>query len=80
MVINLHKEDVNTRACSPLLWQRMRELEVRKGKGRRSVLQGKARRAYSQLTGTVSVATLRWLLERRAEQLWECLVCIEADS
>jgi hypothetical protein len=30
--------------------------------------------------GTVSVATLRWMLERRAEQLWEYPVCNEANS
>jgi hypothetical protein len=52
---------------------------VREGEGRQSIFEGK--RVYNQLvTSAVSVATLICLLERRAEQLWECPVCIEADS
>jgi hypothetical protein len=53
--------------------QRMRVMGLREGEGRQSVLKGKTKRVYNQLlTGTVSVATLRCLLERRAEQLWVC--------
>jgi hypothetical protein len=26
------------------------------------------------MAGTVSVATFGWLLERRVEQLWECII------
>jgi hypothetical protein len=48
----------------------MREMGVREGEGRQSVLTGKTERVYNQLmTGKVSVATLRFLLEGRAEQL-----------
>jgi hypothetical protein len=56
----------------------MRELEVREGEGRQSIRKGKE---YSQvMAGTVSVTTHRYLLEKRAEMLWECPVCYEADS
>jgi hypothetical protein len=59
----------------------MRELGVREDEGRQSVRKGKTKRVYNQLmTGTMSVATLRILLERRPEQLWVCPICNEADS
>jgi hypothetical protein len=56
--------------------QRIRELEVRKCEEGEVFSEKKQKRAYNQLmTGTVSVATLIWLLEKRVEQLWEGLVC-----
>jgi hypothetical protein len=45
----------------------MRELEVREDEERQSVLQGKTKKlTINLMIGTVNVATLRWLLERRA--------------
>jgi hypothetical protein len=50
--------------------QIMKELGEKEGERRRSALEGKPKTVYNQfMTGAVSVATLRWLLEVRVEQL-----------
>jgi hypothetical protein len=45
---------------------------MREGEGRQSILKGKTKRVYNKFMtgiGTVSVTTLRYLLEKRAEHL-----------
>ena len=79
-VIDKFKEAENEDNNNNGYIQRMREMGVREGEGRQSVLKGKTKSVYNQLiTCTVSVATLIFLLERRAEQLWVCTVCNEAE-
>ena len=59
--------------------KRLLDLDVSKGEGKKCTRVGKARRTHNQeLTGTVSMKTLEWLLKRRAEQLWDCPNCHEA--
>ncbi|RUS70140.1 hypothetical protein EGW08_022093 [Elysia chlorotica] len=59
--------------------KRMIELGVRKGEGRGRQLVGKDRRVHNQvLTGTVSLDTLRCVLQRGAEHLWGCPLCKDA--
>ena len=51
------------------------------GAGRKCDLQGPTRRISNQLLmGTVSPATLKLSLQRRAELLWQCPQCSDADS
>ena len=50
--------------------RRMIEIGVKKGECRTGVLSGRERKTYNQrIPGTISERTLRWLLERAAEQL-----------
>ena len=52
-----------------------------RGAGRTSDLRGAIRRRTNQLlTGTISLDTLRWTLQRRGEQLWSNPTCDDPDS
>ena len=54
---------------------------VQRGAGRTVMLTGAARRISNQLLmETISVPTLRWTLQRRTEQLWECPDCDDVIS
>ena len=58
----------------------LKEKGIPRGAGRKCDLRGPARRISNQLLmGTVSLATLRWSLQRRAELLWQCPQCDDAD-
>ena len=58
----------------------LKEKGIPRGAGRKCNLRGPARRISNQLlTGTVSLATLRWSLQRRAVLLWQCPQCDDAD-
>ena len=57
------------------------EKGVQRGAGCREDLCGAARRIHNQLLfETISIHTLRWTVERRAEQIWVCPDCSDADS
>ena len=61
--------------------QCLKDKGVKRGAGRKSNLRGLARRISNQLlTGTISLQTLRWTLQRRGEQLWDCPQCEDPDS
>ena len=51
-----------------------------RGQGGKELWRGDARRKQNQLLcETISVNTLRWTLARRAEQMWACPTCYDAD-
>ena len=51
-----------------------------RGQGGKELWRGDARRKQNQLLfETISVNTLRWTLARRAEQMWACPSCNDAD-
>ena len=53
----------------------------KRGAGRTSNLRGAIRSRSNQLlTGTISLDTLRWTLQRRGEQLWSNPTCDDPDS
>ena len=53
----------------------------KRGAARNSDLRGANRRRTNQLlTGTISLDTLRWTLQRRGEQLWSDPTCDDPDS
>ena len=53
----------------------------KRGASRTSDLRGASRRRTNQLlTGTISLDTLRWTLQRRGEQLWSNPMCGDPDS
>jgi hypothetical protein len=57
---------------------RLREQGVKNGEGRNSTLGGMHRIDHNQVdTGTISIHTLRWLLERAEERIWECPDCCD---
>ncbi|BFZ14675.1 hypothetical protein BsWGS_17714 [Bradybaena similaris] len=57
---------------------RMIENGVKYGEGRTSTLSGRRRITNNQATtGTISIHTLRWLLERGEEQIWEWPNCMD---
>ena len=59
----------------------LKEKGFPRGAGRKCDLRGPARCISNQLlVGTVSPATLKWSLQRRAELLWQCPQCSDADS
>ena len=61
--------------------ERMKEMGAVRGEGRKSKLSGKERRVENQRkTGTVSMDTLRRILERGTEHLWTCPQCDDAVS
>ncbi|BFZ22749.1 hypothetical protein BsWGS_25788 [Bradybaena similaris] len=54
---------------------------VKYGEGRTSTLSGRRRITNNQATtGTISIHTLRWLLGRGEEQIWEWPDCIDTTS
>ena len=56
--------------------ERMMVMNVRKGEGRYSSMEGKARRMENQIkSGTISMTTLRVILERGTEHVWVCPEC-----
>jgi hypothetical protein len=56
---------------------RLRERGVKQGEGRQSTLGGRHRIVHNQVdTGTISIHTLRWLLERVEERIWEFLTAV----
>ena len=56
--------------------QRMDELRVKRGAGRKSGLAGNDRRWHNQMcTGTISMDTLRAILRRGTEHVWTCPQC-----
>ena len=58
----------------------LKEKGIPRGVGRKCDLRGPARCISNQLLMvTVSLATLWWSLQRRAELLWQCLQCDDAD-
>ena len=60
---------------------RMREMGVQRGDGKRCQLYGRERRIWSQrATGTISMATLKTLLERGTEHIWTCPECSDVAS
>ena len=57
------------------------EKGVQRGAGCMKDLCGSVRRRYNQLLfNTISIHTLRWTIQRRAEQIWVCPDCNDADS
>jgi hypothetical protein len=59
----------------------MRLMQVFRGSGRHSSLQGKAWKKFNQITtGTISVDVLRWQLKRVTENIWVCPKVNEVDS
>ena len=61
--------------------QRMKEMGVQRGDGKRLQMYGRERRIWSQrASGTISMATLRVILERGAEHIWTCPECEDAAS
>ena len=61
--------------------ERIREIGVQKGAGRKSSRIGKERRTHNQkLTGTISRATLQWLLGQGTKHDWECPECHDVGS
>jgi len=59
----------------------MREMGVQRGDGKRCQLYGRERRIWSQrATGTISMATLKTLLERGTEHIWTCPECNDVAS
>ena len=60
---------------------RMKEIGVLRGDGRASSLGGNLRRRRNQaLTGTISMNTLRAILQRGTEHIWTCPECDDVDS
>ena len=60
---------------------RLEELGVMRGSGRTSMLTGTSRRVTNQInTGTISGQTLRWILDRGTEHLWQCPECRDVVS
>ena len=60
--------------------QCVREKGYARGQSGRESWRGDARRKNNQLLfETISVNTLRWTLARRAEQMWACPSCNDAD-
>ncbi len=54
--------------------------EYERGQGAREMWRGDTRRKRNQiLFETISVNTTRWTLARRAEQIWTCTTCYDAD-
>ena len=54
---------------------------IKRGAGRSSHMRGPARRISNQLTmETISLHTLKWLLQRREEQLRTCADCDDTDT
>jgi hypothetical protein len=52
---------------------RLIERGVKQGEKRTITLSGKYRIVHNQVdTGTISIHTLRWLVERSEERIWEC--------
>ena len=52
----------------------------KRGDGTKSALKVDSRRKMNQLLcETVSINTLRWTVARRAEQMWACPTCYDAD-
>jgi len=52
----------------------------KRGEGTKSALKCDSRRKMNQLLcETVSINTLRWTVARRAEQMWACPTCYDAD-
>ena len=61
--------------------ERMREMGVKRGEGRKTQLAGRCRKVRNQvLTGTISQDTLRLVVQGGAEHLWVCPACHEAVS
>ena len=59
----------------------LQEKGVQRGAGCQKDLSGLARRVHNQmLFNTISLPTLRWTMERRAEQIWVCPDCSDAAS
>ena len=57
------------------------EKGVKRGAGRRSDLRGLSRRRSNQmLVETISLSTLRWILERKDEQIWLCAAYDDSSS
>ena len=72
---HLRKEE-DTEAQSHYAIERMQELGVTRGEGRKSRLAGKERKIWNQTaTGTISVDTLETVLMRGTEHLWTCPQC-----
>ena len=60
---------------------RMKEIGVKRGEGRKSNISGKTRRVSNQVkTGTLSMDTLRTILNRGTEHVWICPECKEVDA
>ena len=61
--------------------ERMRELGVQRGDGKKLQMYGRESRIWSQrASGTISMATLKVILERGAEHIWTCPECDDAAS
>ena len=71
-VLALVSEQIDlTRVDTDYTTHCLKERGIPRGAGRRCNLRGQARRISNQLlTGTVSLSTLSWLLQRRDEFLW----------
>jgi hypothetical protein len=55
-----------------------REQGVKQGEGRNITLGERHQIVHNQVdTGTISIHTLRWLLERAEERIWECPDCCD---
>ena len=56
--------------------ERMMEVGIQRGDGKKCLLAGKKRRTYNQqTTGTISRDTLQWLLGQGKKHVWECPEC-----
>ena len=60
--------------------ERLLELNITKGSGVKSTLRGEERYRVNQLnTGTISSATLSWMLRKKTEHEWTCPNCWEVS-
>ena len=66
--------------CDHLTTMTLKDNGFKRGASRTSDLRGASRRRTNQLlTGTISLDTLRWTLQRRGEQLWSNPTCDDPD-
>ena len=73
LTTHLESKEVELQASAV---SRLEELGVTRGSGRKCEMAGTSRRIMNQTsTGTISRSSLRWILERGAEHLWNCPEC-----
>ena len=72
----MHEPIVNSYTLDAL-----KEQGIKRGYSRASSLSGKLRRCTNQMMmGTISMHTLRWLLGRRREEIYDCALCQNLDA
>ena len=83
-VLSLVREELQRHTNNPTdshTLKRVHERGVPRGAGRHSTSFGTARRVNNQqLMGTISEATLRWMVRRGTEQIWVRPDCCDVSS